>query len=198
MQLVNLHKASVCVAGKRPFDANQCFARWVQQVVQNLELSVHDEVLSTISERRNYIVYSGHADTALPLPLFVYDEFAAAWFENTDMLYGGITTKQRKRLRPAAEVHRHDDLTVRAIARFGYAHVAKLRLERKGKRPWQDELRAFMSRYGGTVTGRTFSSRYTPEELLAQWRVKHVRNGGPSMNQIWDELVKLKSGGKIP
>lgn len=194
-QVVNLQRAAHCVAMRQPFEANQCKGLWVQQRLPYREL--HDELISEITVRRNYVVYSGVTDYALPL--FVYDEFAEAWFENTDDLYGNITTKQRRRLRPAGhEVHPFDNVTLHAISQFGYAHVAKLRLERKSsKRSWQDELRAYVSA-NGSSTGRWSSPHPTMQELINEWRKKHIVNGGPSLNQIYDELVKLKSGGKKP
>lgn len=194
-QVVNLQRAAHCVAMRQPFEANQCKGLWVQQRMPYREL--HDELISEITARRNYIVLTGSTDYSLPL--FVYDQFAEAWFENSDSLYGSTTTKQRKRLRPQGEVHEFDNVTLHAISQFGYAHVAKLRLERKGKRPWQEELRAYVSAHGGTATGRWNANVHpTMQELVREWRKKHVVNGGPSLNQIYDELVKLKSGGKVP
>ena len=194
--VVNLAKAALFVARKAPFEASLCCGCWVTQVMPMDDYPLNDEVVIRVDTRRSYIVYTGTPEHRYPL--FVYDEHAAVWFENTDSLYGTITTKQRKRLRPNAETTKFDATTVEAIARYGFAHVAKLRLQRKGKRSWQDELRSYMSAYayGGTITGRMSGKSKTAQQIIDEWRAKHVVNGGPSMQQIYDELIALNGGKK--
>jgi hypothetical protein len=185
MPLVNLQQAQHYVAARRPFDASMCCGRRVPQINHETMVSLMDETVMEMTTHHNYVVYTGTPEHQFPL--FVYDEFAEAWFENTNSLYGAVTTKQRKRLRPHGEVHVLDNSELNAVALYGYTQVAKLRLaNQRAKRPWQDELRSFMS--------RSSAPKAMKAQALEQWRKRHVINGGPSIQQIYDELTTIIEG----
>lgn len=167
VQSVNMQKAVQCAAAKLAFDASQCMARWLTQYqpaakVPLLQLLSDEEVLKP-SVHRSYVIYTG---TFYGKPLFVWDESSQLWFENSDWLYGKITTRQRKRMRPQCEVHKFDTLTMEAIVIWGFGYVAKARMDRK--RDWQDELRSMIDRICATRDFR--------RDLAYQWRSRHVIN----------------------
>lgn len=175
VQLVNIQKAAQFAAHRRAFDASMCMARWVSQFhcVDN----VHGWTVEAVWEqttRRNYVIYSGTSKYAKPL--FVFDEHAVLWFENTDTLYGKVTTRQRKRLRPAGDIHKFDSLTVEAISLWGFAEVAKRRMDRK--RDWRTELRSMLDKVQGNWGGDWAVNVQLQKKMFNadEWRMKHVIN----------------------
>lgn len=166
-QVVNIAKAALCVANKQPFNGNQCHALWV---IQSPPLSngwVVDPTHPIPEVHKNYVVYTGTPEHAYPL--FVYDSKAGMWFEATENLYGSITARQRKRLRPMGEIHTFDAETVDFIAQTGFAHVAKMRLQRQTT--WQQELRNYLASVRATKDAwgkRSF--------VLEEWRKLHIVN----------------------
>lgn len=165
-QVVNIAKAALCVANKQPFDGNQCHARWVIQSPPLVYGTIIEQPTTNMEIHKNYVVYTGTPEH--PFPLFVYDDKAGMWFENTDSLYGAITTRQRTRLRPMGEIHPFDAETVDFIAQMGFAHVAKMRLQRQTS--WQRELRGYLASVKATKIA--WSNRPT----LDDWRKMHIIN----------------------
>lgn len=175
VQPVNIQKATLYALRRHEFDATMCMGRWVAQWREAGTLSalLMDERVLEQTARRNYVIYSGTDKYAKPL--FIYDEHAALWFENTDILYGKVTTRQRKRMRPAGEVHKFDNLTMEAIALWGFAHVAKRRMDRK--QDWRAELRSMLDRIHNKQLGGWSVDIATNRRISAElWRLKHVVN----------------------
>jgi hypothetical protein len=173
-QTVNMAKAVLCVAGKQPFSGNNCHARWVVQMppITDGWIINHNLLPKTPLPKaeinKNYVVYTGTPEHAFPL--FVYDSKADIWCENEDDLYGSITAYQRKRLRPQGEIHIFDAETVDFIAQAGFAHVAKMRLQRKDD--WRKTLRGYLASIEHTKIA--WSRRAT----LDDWRKLHIINDG--------------------
>jgi hypothetical protein len=169
-QVVNMAKAVHCVAMKQPFTGNNCHALWVIQAPMVPYMS-GERVMPT-EIHRNYVVYTGTPEHAFPL--FVYDDKAGIWCENEDNLYGSITARQKTRLRPMGEIHTFDAQTVDLIAQAGFAYVAKLRLERKDD--WRKELRRLLAIAKGGKAAWNMQQDFVIEDLIAEWRKKHVVN----------------------
>jgi hypothetical protein len=161
VQYVNIQRAAQLAALRCPFAANMCMARWEPQMRtlvsiplnELLNRQIHGIQKSDLIEtngQRSYVIYTGSTEAAY-VPLFVWDDGSELWFENADPVYGKITTRQRKRMRPQGEVHRFDTLTMRVIAVWGFRQVSKVRLERK--RDWQTELRGMLDRVTSKARG---------------------------------------------
>ena len=167
-QVVNIAKAALCVANKQPFDGNMCHARWVLQSPPwiNIRTLIDPPPKQQVEINKNYVVYTGTSEHAYPL--FVYDDKAGMWFESAENLYGSVTARQRTRLRPMGDILTFNAETVDFIAQAGFAHVAKMRLQRQST--WQQELRNYLASVKATKDA--WSKRSTPDD----WRKLHIIN----------------------
>lgn len=182
--IVNLAKAALYVRHRTPFDGGGCFARKTMQTQRLGGYRIHDETTLMPTMHTNYVVYSGEYRPGMPnqhascaVPLFVYDEHAAMWFENSDPIWGKSTTRQRMRLRPPGEIHTFQTEVIECIAQWGFAEVARTRMS--NQRNWRDELRGYLALARGKQTDSwrdAYNKRMDREVNTLVWRDLHVLN----------------------